>query len=129
MSDTASQVGFDVIGPSPNPLNPKDRPPKELTKEEIQEFVKDYSQAARNALEAGFDGVEIYAAGGYLIDQFTQENCNTRTDEYGGSVENRSRFILEVARVVVDAVGPNRVGIRLSPWQRYQGMRMKDPIP
>lgn len=86
-------------------------------------------QAARNALDAGFDGVEIHGAGGYLIDQFTQDVCNNRDDEYGGSIENRSRFLLEVASAVSNAVGPERVGIRLSPWQRYQGMRMEDPIP
>ncbi|KAL4918317.1 hypothetical protein BDW62DRAFT_200942 [Aspergillus aurantiobrunneus] len=109
MSETARLEGFDVVSSSPNSLSPNDPPPKELTKEEVQEFIKDYSQAARNALEA--------------------DNCNTRTDEYGGSVENRSRFFFEVVCAVVDAVGPGRVGVRLSPWQRYQGMRMEDPIP
>ncbi|KAI1413321.1 hypothetical protein F5Y13DRAFT_161095 [Hypoxylon sp. FL1857] len=125
----AQSEGFEIVSSSPAALNPEDPIPKELSKEEIRGFVDDYSRAARNAMEAGFDGVEIHGAGGYLIDQFTQDNCNRRTDEYGGSIENRSRFILEVVRAVVEAVGPGRVGVRLSPWQRFQGMRMEDPIP
>src|SRR5690606_32264417 len=86
--------------------------PEPLTVEEIEERVREYAAAARNAIEAGFDGVEIHAANGYLIDQFTQDTVNQRTDEYGGSVESRSRFALEVVRAVVDAVGAERTGIR-----------------
>jgi len=78
---------------------------------------------------AGFDGVEIHGANGYLVDQFTQDTANNRTDEYGGSIENRSRFALEVVQSVVDAVGQSKVGIRFSPWERFQGMRMKNPVP
>jgi len=90
--------------------------------QEIKEYVQLYATAAENAvLKAGFDGVEIHAASGYLPDQFLQTNTNTRTDEYGGSVENRARFVLEVACAVVDAVGGNKVGLRLSPWSTYQG--------
>ncbi|KAI1139117.1 hypothetical protein F5Y05DRAFT_412219 [Hypoxylon sp. FL0543] len=125
----AQSEGFEVVSPSPVALNAGDPPPKELDGDGIQGFVDDYRQAAWNAMEAGFDGVEIHGAGGYLIDQFTQDNCNQRADEYGGSIENRSRFILEVVRAVVEAVGPGRVGVRLSPWQRFQGMRIEDPIP
>lgn len=127
--EVAAAEGFEIVSSSANPLEPGGATPKELSKEEIQDFVKAYAQAARNAMEAGFDGVEIHGAGGYLPDQFTEDTCNQRTDEYGGSVENRSRFLLEIARAVSDAIGSNRVGVRLSPWQRYQGMRMDDPIP
>lgn len=103
--------------------------PEELTEEEIQVLIKDYAQAAKNSIEAGFDLVEIHGANGYLVDQFTQDTCNKRTDKWGGSVENRSRFGLEVTKAVVDAVGADKVGIRLSPYSSFQGMRMEDPIP
>jgi NADPH2 dehydrogenase len=90
--------------------------------EEIGEYVQLFAKAARNAvLGAGFDGVEIHAANGYLPDQFLQTNTNQRTDSYGGSVENRARFALEVTEAVVNAVGANKVGIRLSPWSTFQG--------
>ena len=85
--------------------------------------MRAYAQAARNAVErAGFDGVEIHGANGYLVDQFTQDVSNTRTDAYGGSVENRCRFALEVVRAVCDAVGESRTAIRRSPWSTFQGM-------
>lgn len=71
--------------------------------------------------KAGFDGVEIHAANGYLITQFLHEVVNNRTDEYGGSIENRSRFALEILDAVVKAVGPKKVGIRLSPWETFNG--------
>ncbi|PSR99147.1 hypothetical protein BD289DRAFT_479720 [Coniella lustricola] len=107
-------------GPSPRPL----------TEEEVWATVQDYATAARNAVEkAGFDGVEIHGAHGYLIDQFTQDTCNNRTDQWGGSIENRTRFALEVTKAVIKAVGKERTGIRLSPWAQFQGMRMADPIP
>ncbi|KAI0266618.1 NADH:flavin oxidoreductase/NADH oxidase [Russula aff. rugulosa BPL654] len=96
----------------------------------IGEYVQLFATAARNAvLRAGFDGVEIHAANGYLPDQFLQTNTNNRTDSYGGSVENRARFVLEITESVVKAVGANKVGIRLSPWSTFQGMRMPDPLP
>jgi NADPH2 dehydrogenase len=101
-----------------------------LTEEEIQQYIKDYAQAASNAVKkAGLDGVEIHAANGYLIDQFTQDTANKRTDKWGGSIENRSRFALEVAKAVSEAVGAERTGIRLSPWSSFQGMKMAEPIP
>ena len=71
---------------------------------------------------AGFDGVEIHGANGYLIDQFTQDITNTRTDGYGGSIENRCRFALEVVSAVCEAIGESKTAIRLSPWSRFQGM-------
>ncbi|KAK2031989.1 FMN-linked oxidoreductase [Colletotrichum zoysiae] len=85
--------------------------------------------AGGEGAHAGFDGVELHGANGYLIDQFLQDRSNRRTDEYGGSVENRARFAVEVAEAVVAAVGADRVGIRLSPWSAFQGMRMADPVP
>ncbi|KAF8890981.1 FMN-linked oxidoreductase [Infundibulicybe gibba] len=103
--------------------------PRALTLPEIDEYVALYAQAARNAIEAGFDGVEIHGANGYLIDQFLQDVSNVRDDEYGGSVENRSRFALRVVDAVVDAVGADRTGIRLSPWSPFQDMGMPDPLP
>jgi 2,4-dienoyl-CoA reductase-like NADH-dependent reductase (Old Yellow Enzyme family) len=96
--------------------------PRALTVEEIKEYVKLYATAAENAvLKAGFDGVEIHAAGGHLLDQFLQTTSNKRTDEYGGSVENRLRFVLEVTDAVVKAVGANKVGIRISPHLTMNG--------
>lgn len=103
--------------------------PTALTEEEIWEFVGYYKQAAKNAIEAGFDGVEIHGANGYLIDQFTQDVSNQRTDAWGGSVEKRARFGLEVAKAVIEAVGAERTGIRISPFSDFQSMRMEDPEP
>jgi NADPH2 dehydrogenase len=120
---------YDVIGASPIAHNKDAAPPREMTKEEIKEFVGLYATAAKNAMEAGFDGVEIHGANGYLVDQFLQDVSNNRTDEYGGSIENRSRFGLEVTKAVIDAVGKEKVGIRLSPFSDFQGMKMKDPYP
>lgn len=104
--------------------------PAEMTKEDINIFIQDYANAARNAMRAGFDGVEIHGANGYLIDQFWQDTVNQRTDEYGGSVENRARFGLEVTKAVIEAVGDSKkVAIRLSPYSKFQGMGMEDPVP
>ncbi|KIK69105.1 hypothetical protein GYMLUDRAFT_153135 [Collybiopsis luxurians FD-317 M1] len=104
--------------------------PRPLTHDEIQEYIRFYSVAASNAVhKAGFDGVEIHGANGYLIDQFTQDVCNKRTDEYGGSVENRCKFALEVTKAVADAVGQDKTAIRIGPWTHYKDMRMLDPIP
>ena len=114
------------VAPSPIPLSSQaaDSPaPRELTVSEIKEYVALYAQAAKNAVhKAGFDGVEIHGANGYLIDQFIQDVSNQRTDEYGGSVEGRSRFGLEVANAVVEAVGAERTGVRVSPWNKFQGL-------
>ncbi|CAM2932077.1 alkene reductase [Vibrio neptunius] len=89
--------------------------PKPATREEIEELVDDYRQAAINALEAGFDGVEIHGANGYLIDQFLHYSSNTRDDEFGGSAENMARFPLQVVDAIVDAIGKDRTALRLSP--------------
>lgn len=103
--------------------------PTALTDQEVWEYVGLYAQAAKNAIAAGFDGVEIHGANGYLVDQFLQDVSNNRTDSWGGSIENRSRFALEVAKAVVQAVGADRTGIRLSPYSPFQGMKMADPVP
>ena len=93
---------------------------------EIKEYVAAWAQAARNAVfGAGFDGVEIHGANGYLIDQFTQDTSNTRADEYGGSIENRCRFALEVVNAVCEAIGESKTGLRLSPWSRFQGRNVQ----
>jgi len=101
--------------------------PRPLTVEEIKKYVSYYTTAALDAMKAGFDGVEVHAANGYLIDQFIQSVSNNRTDEYGGSVENRARFALEVVDAVTKAVGADKTGIRFSPWSEYQDMREPHP--
>jgi N-ethylmaleimide reductase len=97
--------------------------PRALEQDEIQATVAQYATAARNALQAGFDGVEVHAANGYLIDQFLRDGSNRRTDGYGGSLENRSRFLHEVLQAVCEAVGADRVGVRISPENAFNDMR------
>jgi len=99
--------------------------PEPLTKEDIKRYVGLYTQAAKNAIEAGFDGVEIHSANGYLLQQFIDETSNNRTDEYGGSLENRTRFVREVIESVTKAIGQERTGIRWSPFGTFQGMAGK----
>ncbi|THV00302.1 FMN-linked oxidoreductase [Dendrothele bispora CBS 962.96] len=124
---------YTVVSASDIPLS--DRPttdpkPRPLTIPEIKEYSTLYAQAASNAVhKAGFDGVEIHGANGYLVDQFLQDVSNKRTDEYGGSVENRARFALEVVDAVAKAVGPKKTAIRISPWNNFQDMKMADPKP
>lgn len=101
--------------------------PRALETNEIPEIVEQFRKGAENALAAGFDGVELHGAFGYLIDQFLQDCTNQRTDEYGGSVENRARFMLEVVEAVVNVWGANRVGIKLSPSNTYYGMGDSNP--
>jgi N-ethylmaleimide reductase len=95
--------------------------PRALSTDEIPLVIEQYRQAARNALAAGFDGVEIHAANGYLIDQFLRDSTNKRTDAYGGSRENRARFLFEVTEAVAGVCGGQRVGIRLSPLATVNG--------
>lgn len=97
--------------------------------DEIPGLLEDYRIAARNAIAAGFDGVEIHGANGYLIDQFLRGDSNQRTDEYGGSIENRARLLLEVVEAVVGAIGAERTGLRLSPNGAVQGVSESDPEP
>jgi len=96
--------------------------PRALTIDEIKETVADFRKAARNAVDAGMDGVEIHGANGYLINQFIAPNANIRTDIYGGSIENRARFAIEVAAAIADEIGPERTGIRLSPGFEVGGL-------
>ena len=104
--------------------------PRALHRHEIPQIVHDYAAAARNAVKsAGFDGVEIHGANGYLLDQFLKTGANQRTDDYGGKIENRARLMLEVTRAVVDAVGHDRVGIRLSPVTPANGIDDAEPQP
>jgi N-ethylmaleimide reductase len=95
--------------------------PRALTLEEIAGVVESFAQGARNAIAAGFDGVEIHGANGYLLDQFLREDSNRREDAYGGSIENRCRLMVEVVRACCDAIGGNRVGLRLSPVMEGNG--------
>ncbi|KAH8690651.1 NADH:flavin oxidoreductase/NADH oxidase family protein-like protein [Talaromyces proteolyticus] len=127
--EVAKKEGISIVGPSAIPINEGAPIPQAMTIEEIKQSVQDFATAADNAIRAGFDGVECHAANGYLGDQFLQDTSNQRDDEYGGSVENRSRYFHEILKAVVDVIGPERVGIRLSPWSPFQGMRMENPIP
>jgi N-ethylmaleimide reductase len=104
--------------------------PRALRAEELPLLVHSYQTAARNAVETvGFDGVEIHAANGYLLDQFLKTGANQRTDDYGGSIENRARLLLEVTRAVTGAVGGGRTGIRLSPVTKSNDINDADPQP
>jgi NADPH2 dehydrogenase len=112
---------FPYVSSSNIPLSDGRPVPRPLTIDEIKEYILLYSQAAKNAIEAGFDGVEIHGGNGYLIDQFIKEMTNKRTDEYGGSVERRARFALEIIDAVTKAVGEERTGFRFTPWGAYNG--------
>jgi len=101
--------------------------PRALELSEIPGIVEQFRQGAKNALEAGFDGVEIHGANGYLLDQFLRDGANKRTDEYGGSIENRARLHLEVTEAVVEVWGSDRVGIRLSPSSTFNSMSDSNP--
>ncbi|MDG3087464.1 alkene reductase [Vibrio hannami] len=102
--------------------------PREMTVEDIKNVVEEYRQAALNAIEAGFDGVEIHAANGYLVSQFIDSEANNRTDEYGGSIENRLRFLKEVVEATTQAIGAERVGVRFSPFTTLNDSIDSTPI-
>ncbi|KAH7073428.1 hypothetical protein BKA63DRAFT_543633 [Paraphoma chrysanthemicola] len=104
-----------------------DRLPRPMLEEEIWVAIRDHATTARNAICAGFDGVELHGANGYLIDQFLQESCNNRADRWGGSVEARSHFALEVTKAVIEAVGADKVGFRISPWSTYHSITPMNP--
>jgi len=119
-------AGAEVLGPTgeacpgemytdANGMQPH-TPPRAMTEREIARAVAEFAESARLAIDAGFDGVELHAANGYLIEQFLNPNVNKRTDSYGGSIANRNRFALEVAHAVSSAIGAKRLGIRLSPY-------------
>jgi len=101
--------------------------PRALEAQEIKELVNEYVQGAKNAMKAGFDGVELHGANGYLLDQFLRDGTNTRDDEYGGSIENRSRFLFEVIKAVSFAIGADKTGLRLSPSGTFNDMSDSDP--
>ncbi|MVU76918.1 alkene reductase [Nocardia sp. ET3-3] len=127
--------GLTPVAPSPIPLpegihtpsgHQESVTPHELNQREIRDTVADFAQAARNAIAAGFDGVEVHSANGHLLHQFLAGNTNHRTDAYGGSIENRIRFTLEVVDAVIAAIGPDRVGIRISPAGTANGIAEDD---
>ena len=103
--------------------------PRALWRSELPALVEQFGNGARRAKAAGFDAVEIHGANGYLLDQFLQDGTNRRADDYGGSVENRARFVLEVVDAVTDVWRPRRVGIRLSPWAKFNDMSDSNPAP
>lgn len=102
--------------------------PREMTKSDIDKVVEEYRQAALNAIEAGFDGIELHAANGYLINQFIDSEANNRSDEYGGCIANRLRFMGEVVGAMVDAIGADRVGVRLAPFTSLNGTVDATPV-
>jgi N-ethylmaleimide reductase len=101
--------------------------PHELTADEVPVVIQEIVTASRNAIEAGFDGVELHSANGYLLHEFLAPDTNVRTDSYGGSPEKRARFVIETVNAVVEALGGNRVGIRISPAHGVQGIAENDP--
>src|SRR5207253_4683997 len=103
--------------------------PRALETSEIPGIIDNFRQAARNALAAGFDGVEIHGANGYLLEQFLQSRSNQRTDRYGGSIENRARLLLEITQAAIEVWGANRVGVRLSPYGIANDSGEPDPMP
>ena len=112
---------YTAEGPKPYEL------PRALSTDEIQGVIADFRQGAENAKRAGFDGVEIHGANGYLIDQFLRDGTNVRTDAYGGSIENRARFLKEIVEAVIEVFGASRVGVRLSPIFSYFSMSDSNP--
>jgi N-ethylmaleimide reductase len=102
--------------------------PRELLTSEIPAIVEGFKTAARNAKLAGFDGVEVHGANGYLIDEFLRDGSNKRTDEYGGSIQNRARFLLEVVNAVISVWSADKVGVRISPLNSYNDMKDSDPV-
>jgi len=112
----------DADGMQPAPV------PHALTEPEIAVVVREYATSATHAIAAGFDGIELHAANGYLIEQFLNANLNTRVDGYGGSAANRNRFLLEVTKAVIDAIGADRVGVRISPHGVFNTMGAFDGV-
>lgn len=102
--------------------------PRALSTDEVINIVQDYKQAALNAMEAGFDGVELHSAFGYLPNQFLADSANQRTDQYGGNIENRNRFVLEVMKEMVNAIGSDKVAIRISPTSLYNSIAHQNPV-
>jgi N-ethylmaleimide reductase len=118
----AGDMYTDAEGMKPNGM------PQAMTEADIKTAIDEFAQAAKNAVTAGFDGVELHGANGYLLEQFIRPNSNQRTDRYGGSIENRARFVLEVADAAIKAIGKDRVGIRLSPFGVFNDMPLYDAM-
>lgn len=118
--------GFKYASSGDVQLDGRPVPPEPLTEEEIWQKINDFRVAARNVIDAGGDGVEIHGAHGYLVDQFTRDSVNNRQDSWGGSVENRSRFLLEVIKAVSEEIGSERTALRLSPFALHQAAYSKD---
>ena len=119
---SASDITLTGQLPTPKGRDRELESAREMTQEDINQQIDNFVKAAQRAIEAGLDGVEIHAANGFLIDQFTRDSSNHRQDEYGGSIENRLRFMLEVVSAVVSAIGADKVGIRLSPTNKVWGV-------
>jgi N-ethylmaleimide reductase len=110
------EMWTDSSGMQPYPI------PSEMTEADILQTITEFAQAAKNAIEAGFDGIELHAANGYLIDQFLNTASNQRTDHWGGSIENRIRFAVEIAKATAAAIGAEHIGMRISPYGVFNGM-------
>ena len=118
----AGEMYTDAEGMKPHPT------PVAMTENDIKDAIAEFVQAARNAVAAGFDGIELHGANGYLLEQFIRPNSNRRTDRYGGSIENRARFVLDVAEATTAAIGRDKVGIRLSPFGVFNDMPLYPEI-
>jgi len=112
----AGEMFTDAEGLKPNAV------PEAMTEVDIKTAIAEFAQAAKNAVAAGFDGIELHGANGYLLEQFVRPTSNRRTDRYGGAIENRARFVLEVTEAVIGAIGKDKVGIRLSPFGVFNDM-------
>ncbi len=118
----AGEMYTDAEGMKPHPV------PQAMTETDIKATREEFAQSAKNAMAAGFEGVELHGANGYLLEQFIRPNSNRRTDRYGGSIENRARFVLEVVEAVIKAIGKDKVGIRLSPFGVFNDMPLYDAM-
>lgn len=118
--------GYPYRSSSAVPMPNRDAAPREMTEEEILQTIQDFVDTAKRVVAAGGDGVEIHSAHGYLLDQFLTNTVNQRTDKWGGSIENRARFTLEVVKQVSAAIGAEKTALRLSPWAGFQGSEKKD---
>jgi N-ethylmaleimide reductase len=137
MGHSVERNGKLPFGPSPLPIRNMQHftsqgrmeyeIPQEMTIAEIGQTIKDFGRAAKNAIAAGFDGVALHAANGYLPNQFLADSANQRTDDYGGSISNKVRFIVEVMQELINAVGNEKVGIKISPFHPYGDMVLDDP--
>ena len=118
----AGEMYTDAEGLKPHPV------PQAMTDADIKSAINEFVQAARNAIAAGCDGIELHSANGYLLEQFIRPNTNQRTDNYGGSIRNRARFVLEVAQATINAIGKDKVGIRLSPYGIFNDMPLYETM-